>query len=222
MTSDTSVITGAEADSETNDDVEPRDGAVESEDRNRSARTAAVVARGRGLAQSSVSTKALAIALLVIALVVTSGVLAWRLHGEANELDALRTQASDRAHAEQVALDYAAGAAEMDFRDLASWRGRLTEGTSPELTNRLTQAATSMEQIIAPLQWSSIAEPITAKVRSDSNGTYSVDCFVNVITKNSQAPDGINSTATYRLTVDSVHDWVITDIAGIDSALAGK
>jgi Mce-associated membrane protein len=79
-----------------------------------------------------------------------------------------------------------------------------------------------MEQIITPLQWVSTSTPIAAKVRSESNGIYVVDCFVSVLTKNSQAPEGIQSTATYSLNIDSRNDWVITDVGGIESALSEK
>jgi Mce-associated membrane protein len=73
---------------------------------------------------------------------------------------------------------------------------RLPSSTTRELRERLDQAATSMEQIIVPLQWTSTAEPITAKAVSGPDGTYTVDCFVSVRTTNAQAPEGIVSTAT--------------------------
>ena len=167
----------------------------------------------------SVSLKALAVAAVIAALVLGLAVVGWQLHSKSVDLDRLHATAADSAHAEQVALDYATGAADMDFNDLGSWRTRLIAGTSPELTNRLTQAATSMEQIIVPLQWVATATPITAKVSSVDGDTYIVDCFVSVSTTNSQAPNGIQSTATYKLTIDGAHDWVITDIGGIDAAL---
>lgn len=158
---------------------------------------------------------------LVAVLVVALAVLGWQLRSTTDELDQLHDAAASRQQAERIALDYATGAAEMDFRDLSAWRTRLTAGTAPELSNRLTQAATSMEQIIAPLQWTSSAQPISAKAEPGPDGTYSVDCFVSVLTKNSQAPDGLQSTATYKMTVDSGNDWKITEISGIDSALDG-
>ncbi|MEN0135992.1 MAG: hypothetical protein AAGC80_12630 [Rhodococcus sp. (in: high G+C Gram-positive bacteria)] len=158
---------------------------------------------------------------LVAVLVVALAVLGWQLRSTTTELDQLHDAAASTQQAERIALDYATGAAEMDFRDLPAWRTRLTAGTSPELSNRLTQAATSMEQIIAPLQWTSTAQPISAKAEPGPDGTYSVDCFVSVLTKNSQAPDGLQSTATYKMTVDSGNDWKITEISGIDSALDG-
>jgi hypothetical protein len=221
MTSQTSVV-DAENDSEVQEPAETAAVADTADRTQRSSRMGALAARGREARESSIKVETLVVAVVVLALVVLVAVVGWQLHAKSNDLDAVHRQASDRANAERVALEYAMGAAEMDFHDLAAWRGRLTKGTTPELANRLGQAAMSMEQIISPLQWTSSSKPIAAKVRSEQNGAYSVDCFVNVITKNSQAPDGINSTATYRLTIDSNHNWVITDIAGIDSALAPK
>ncbi|MBO0852579.1 MAG: hypothetical protein J2P18_02280 [Nocardia sp.] len=170
----------------------------------------------------SISVKTLVTGVVVVAVVAAIAVLGWQLYSKSDEIDGLHRRDADSGHAESVALDYATGAAGMDFHDLPGWRAKLTKNTTPELSNRLTQAATSMEQIITPLQWTSSAKPIAAKVRSVSNGLYTVDCFVNVMTKNQQAPDGINSTATYNLTIDSNHNWVITNISGIDSALATK
>ena len=170
---------------------------------------------------TSISLKALAVAAVLAALVIGLSFSVWQLNSKTDELDQLHAQAANNAHAEQVALDYAVGAAGMNFQDLGPWRAELTAGTSPELTNRLTQAATSMEQIIVPLQWVATATPIVAKVSSDDNGVYTVDCFVSVSTTNSQAPNGIQSTATYKLTIDANNGWIITDIGGIDAALPG-
>ncbi|WP_156890426.1 hypothetical protein [Gordonia shandongensis] len=164
----------------------------------------------------------LTVGLIIVALAVALTISMWLLVGKSDELNAAAAARDADAKAEQVALDYAVGAAQMDFSKPAEWRGRLTKGTSKELTNRLTQAATSMEQIIAPLQWTSSATPITAVVRSDDDGTYVVDCFVNVVTKNTQAPEGVQSTATYSVTIDSDKDWTITDVGGIDAMLGEK
>ncbi|MCD2111631.1 hypothetical protein LQ384_11030 [Rhodococcus rhodochrous] len=153
-----------------------------------------------------------AIGVLLVAMLAVVG---WQWNDARNERDALLSDAAARAEAEQVALDYALGAAEMDFRDLGAWRSRLTSGTTPELTDRLDKAATSMEQIIVPLQWTSIAEPITAKAVSGPDGTFTVDCFVSVRTTNAQAPEGIVSTATYRLGMDNRDGWTITEISGV-------
>jgi Mce-associated membrane protein len=76
-----------------------------------------------------------------------------------------------------------------------------------------------MEQVLAPLQWKSTAKPLATKVRSDSGGVYTVDSFVSVMTKTMQAPDGLQSTATYSITIDSTNNWQISDVGGIDAAL---
>ncbi|MGW6727990.1 hypothetical protein ACWF9G_18990 [Nocardia sp. NPDC055029] len=179
-------------------------------------------ARGRSAGESAVKVKTLLVAALVAILLVAVGAMGWQAQSKANELDALQAESADRANAERIALDYAVAAADMDFKDMQGWQTRLTDGTSPELSNKLKQAAASMEQIIAPLQWTSKSEPIVARVRSVANDMYAVDCFVSVLTKNSQAPQGIQSTATYRLTIDKNRDWLITEVGGIESALSGK
>jgi len=180
------------------------------------------IRRGRGAGNSAITVRTLLVSTLLIALIAGLGVLGWMVNSKSDEVDQLNVRAADGAHAEQVALDYAVGAADMNFQDVSGWRGRLTKGTGPELSNKLSQAASSMDQIITPLQWVSTSTPIAAKVRSVTNGIFVVDCFVSVMTKNTQAPEGIQSTATYSLTIDSGHDWVITDVGGIDSALAPK
>ncbi|WP_245718422.1 hypothetical protein [Nocardia miyunensis] len=224
MNRSTSVRTDPE--SATDPDTESSSGTTESapvadESRRRSKALSAALRRGRRTGNSSIQLKTVVVGALVLALAVAVAVLGWQLSDKSDQIAAGRAEQAGTAHAEQVALDYATAAAEMNFQDLASWRSRLTKGTSPELSNRLTQAAGSMEQIITPLQWVSTAKPVAAKVRSDNNGIYSVDCFVSVLTKNSQAPEGIQSTATYQLTLDSHDNWTITDIGGIGNALDG-
>ncbi|OXR45152.1 hypothetical protein B7C42_03109 [Nocardia cerradoensis] len=185
-------------------------------------RSAGIAAQGRRAAESAVKVKTLAVGVIMVALVASVGVLGWQLHAKSGDISAMRGAEADRAHAERIALDYAVAAAQMDFKDLPGWQARLTKGTTPELTNKLKQAANSMDQIISPLQWTSTSTPIVAKVRSESDGKFAVDCFVSVMTKNTQAPQGIQSTATYRLTLDKNQNWVISDVGGIDSALAAK
>lgn len=158
----------------------------------------------------------------VIALILAVAFFGWRFAATSNELDQLESAGSDGTRAEQIALDYATGAAQMDYQDLGGWRARLVAGTSPELTTRLQTAGDSLEQIITPLQWSSTSSPVAAKVQSSENGIYVVDCFVRVNTKNTQVPDGVDSTATYRLSIDTSNNWAITDVSGLDAGLAGQ
>jgi Mce-associated membrane protein len=163
----------------------------------------------------SISLRSLVIAAVIAALVGAVGVLAWLYVGAQQKLDVQARQSENNTHAEKVALDYAVNAAEMNFADLNAWKVKLVAGTSPELKEKLTKAAQEMEQILVPLQWTSTARPLVAKVRSDTGGAYVVDCFVSVFTKTVQAPEPLQSTATYSITIDSNKDWQISDVGGV-------
>jgi hypothetical protein len=167
----------------------------------------------------SISLRGLIFAALVAALVIAVGVLGWLYLDVRGTLAANDRAAAARSHAEDIASDYAVNAADMDYQDFNGWKVKLVNGTSPELKDKLTKAADSMQQILAPLQWKSTARPLAAKVRSEAGGIYTVDAFVSVLTKTMQAPDGLQSTATYSITLDSKNNWQITDVGGIDAAV---
>lgn len=173
-------------------------------------------------ARVSISVRTLVIAAVICVAASAIGVLAWLYIGAQNKLSAEARATSNKKHAEEIAQDYAVHAAEMNFQDLNAWKVQLVKGTSPELKEKLTKAAGEMEQILTPLQWVSTARPLAAKVRSDVGGTYVVDSFVSVLTKTMQAPEGLQSTATYSLTIDSNKDWQISDVGGIAAALGQK
>lgn len=172
--------------------------------------------------QISVSLRNLVVIAMFIALVGAVGALGWLYVGAQRKLDAQSQQAANAAHAEKVALDYAVNAAQMNFQDLNAWKTKLVAGTTPELKDKLTQAATSMEQILVPLQWTSDARPLVAKVRSDTGGVYVVDSFVSVQTKTMQSPEPLQSTATYSITLDSTKGWQISDVGGIGAVVEQK
>jgi Mce-associated membrane protein len=170
----------------------------------------------------SVSLRTLLVSTLVTALLASLGIMTWLYLSEKTKLDGQARQAADNSHAERVALDYAVDAAKIDAKNLDTWKKNLVKGTTPELKEKLTSAAVSMEQILAPLQWNSTAIPLVAKVRTNTNGIYVVDTFVGVETKTVQAPDGLQSTATYGITIDSNHDWQITEVGGIGAVVGQK
>jgi Mce-associated membrane protein len=167
----------------------------------------------------SISVRGAALTLIFCLLAGCAGVFGWLYFGARSELSAQDRSASDRSHAEDIAADYAVNAAEMDYQNFNAWKVKLVNGTTPELKDKLTKAADSMQQILAPLQWNSTARPLAAKVRSEAGGIYVVDAFVSVLTKTMQAPDGLQSTATYSVTLDSKNNWQITDVGGIDAVL---
>lgn len=170
----------------------------------------------------SLSLRTLVVGVMVAALVGAVSVLAWLYIGAQHKLDAQARQAENVTHAERVALDYAVNAAEINSTDFNAWKVKLVAGTTPELNDKLTKAAQEMEQILIPLQWNSTAHPLAAKVRSDIGGVYVVDCFVSVFTKTVQAPDPLQSTATYSITIDSKNNWQISDVGGIGDVVGHK
>ncbi len=170
----------------------------------------------------SISVRALIGIAAVAAVAGAVGTLAWLYIGVRHELQAQVRQSENDSHAEKVALDYAVNAAEMDFKNLNAWKAKLVAGTTPELTAKLTDAAQQMEQIMVPLEWTSTARPLAAKVRSANGGLYAVDCFVSVLTKTVQSPAPLQSTATYSVTIDSNNDWQIRDVGGVDAVVEQK
>ena len=170
----------------------------------------------------SFTVRGLVVGAAIVVAVAAVAALAWLYVDARHQLSAQATQSSNIAHVEKIALDYAVSAATMDFKDLQSWHVKLVAGTSPELNKKLSEAGTSMEQVLVPLQWISTAQPLVAKVRSTAGGIYVVDSFVSVQTKTIQAPDALQSTATYSLTIDSNNNWQITDVGGVGSAMGAK
>ncbi|MCV7054924.1 hypothetical protein [Mycolicibacterium gilvum] len=172
--------------------------------------------------QLSVSLRGAVTSVVIVVLVGAIGVLSWLYVGARGQLDEEARQSENNVHAEKIALQYAGEAAAMNYQDLNAWKDRLVAGTSPELRDKLSEAATSMEQILVPLQWNSTAHPLAAKVRTVTDGAYVVDAFVSVLTKTAQSPEPLQSTATYSVTIDSNKDWQITDVGGVGDALAPK
>lgn len=172
--------------------------------------------------QLSISVRSLAIGLVIAVLVGAVAVLAWLYMGAQHTIDAQERRSQEYARAENVALDYAVNAAQINSQDLNPWKTKLVAGTGPELSEKLTKAGQEMEQILVPLQWNSTATPLASKVRSADAGVYVVDCFVSVLTKTVQGPEPLQSTATYSVTIDSNHDWQISDVGGIGSVMESK
>ncbi|WP_078293249.1 hypothetical protein [Mycobacterium sp. D16R24] len=169
--------------------------------------------------QMTFSLRTVVVAAVICLLAVAAGVLGWLYADAQGQLDTATRQAGYSEQAEGIAADYAVHAAEMDYQDFNAWKVKLVKGTSPELKEKLGKAADSMEQVLTPMQWKSTAKPLATKTRSNAGGVYVVDSFVSVLTKTMQTPEGLQSTATYSITIDSNNNWQITDVGGIDSAL---
>ncbi|MFX0573925.1 hypothetical protein [Nocardia nepalensis] len=159
---------------------------------------------------------------VIAALVIAVGVLAGLLWSARGDLADQKDQTAADKKAEQVATEYAVGAATVNYQDIPSWVAKLKANTVPQLANKFDATAPKLEQILVPLKWTSTATPITAKVMSDQGGIYKVDVFVNVSSTNAQSPEGAQTTVTYNVTLDKNTDWKITDVGGVDGALPLK
>ncbi|MEV6274151.1 hypothetical protein [Nocardia sp. NPDC051832] len=170
----------------------------------------------------SLPLSSLLLGALAVVAVVLAGVFGFLWLGAKGDLDEQNAQAADDRHAEQVATDYAVGAATVNYQDINAWVAKLKANTTPQLANKFDATAPKLEQILVPLKWTSTAAPITAKVISEDNGVYKVNVFVNVSSTNAQSPEGAQTTVTYNVTLDQKSDWKISDVGGVDGALPLK
>ena len=166
--------------------------------------------------------RALWVLLVVVAVVgvCVFAVVQWKAaEGARAEVASMRASGAEEGQARKVAADYAVGAARVDFRDFTGWMDRLTANTTPELAARLRGVQGQLEQFMVPLQWTSSSSPVAAVVKARNGDAFTVLSFVNVTTKSTQTPEGVESTATYTLTIDKAQGWQITDIASVGDAL---
>lgn len=168
--------------------------------------------------QVSTIVRGAVIGALAVAVVVFAA-LWWSARGDVDDRAARDAAA---ARAEQVATDYAVGAATVNYQDINGWVGKLKAGTTDQLAGKFDSTAPKLERILVPLKWTSTASPITAKVTSEQNGIYQVSVFVNVNSTNGQTPEGAQTTVSYSVTVDENSGWKITDVGGVDGALPMK
>ena len=171
--------------------------------------------------QIAISVRSLAVGAALIALAAATIVFALLWMGARSDVSDRDAKASNEKRAEQISLDYAVGAATTDYQKLDEWFATLKKGTTSELAAKFDATSGSLKQILAPLGWKSTAQPITSVTKSENDGVYKVDAFVNVSSTSSQAPNGATTTVTYSITIDSKHDWQITDVGGLQS-IVGK
>ncbi|AEF39614.1 hypothetical protein [Hoyosella subflava] len=155
----------------------------------------------------------------ILALIVVVAALSWLLWSAKADLRDLEARDADYQRAEEVAVEYATGASEVDYQDSDAWLTRLKANTSSQLANKFDATAPKLQEILIPLKWTSTGVPIAAKVSSESGGIYYVNVFLNVTSSSAQTPNGAQTTVTYNVTVDSNSDWAVTDVGGMDGAL---
>ncbi|GAA4400392.1 hypothetical protein [Tsukamurella soli] len=187
------------------------------------ARSAAVGARLSGGPSTVLTVLATVVAIAVIAVAILSSIMWWKKDGD---LSAIKNQMADDAKAEQVAGDYAVGAATFDYHDLGPWTAALTNGVSPELKTKLDATTSAMNQLLQPLQWVSKASELDAVVSSHNGPVYKVNVYVRVDGTNVQTPTGRTVNVVYNVTLNKDANWQITDVgspaAVTDNATAAQ
>ncbi|MEU1209591.1 hypothetical protein [Nocardia sp. NPDC005825] len=163
-----------------------------------------------------VSTLVTAVAAAVlIAALVTVTVLWQSARGDVRTHD---TRAADDQHAEQVASEYAMGAANLNYADFNAWTARLKANTTPALAGKFDATSSKLQEILVPLKWTSSPTLLSSQVINRDNGLYKVNVYLNVNSTNAQNPDGVLTTVYYTVNVDP-SDWKVTEVGGIDLPL---
>ncbi|WP_067701727.1 hypothetical protein [Nocardia jejuensis] len=156
-----------------------------------------------------------AAAVLLIAVVTTTSL--W-LSARGDVRDSEAAVADDK-HAEQVATDYAMGAANLNYADFNAWTARLKANTTPTLAGKFDATSSKLQEILVPLKWTSSPTLLSSQVITRDNGVYKVNVYLNVNSTNAQNPDGVLTTIYYTVNVDPKNDWKVTDVGGIDLPL---
>lgn len=157
-----------------------------------------------------------AAAVLLIGALVTVTLLWQSARGDLNDRNA---QAADDKHAEQVATDWATGAATINFADPNAWIAHLKTNATPELAKKWDAAGPKLTQFVDVLKWTSSPTVLSSQVMSRDGGSYKVNVYLNLNTTNAQNPDGVLTTIYYTVTVDPKNDWKVADAGGVDLRL---
>ncbi|MDF0530301.1 hypothetical protein P0W64_12510 [Tsukamurella sp. 8F] len=174
----------------------------------RPSRPAAKAATAGGSKSTVLTIVATVLTIAVLAALVLCAVM-WYVKG--SDLSKLKSQQADDAKAEQVASDYAQGAANIDYHDLTPWKNAVVKGVSDDMKKKYDAVFSPMEQLTTPLQWVSKGQSLDAVVNSRSGSIYKVTVYVRVSTTTIQNTNGQTSVVLYDITLDKDHNWQITD-----------
>lgn len=161
-------------------------------------------------------------AVLVVVLAVATGVAVFSALGYRDDYRDLQSQNASAQRAKDVASDYAVKAAEIDHRNFDPWFTALKTGVDDAMVKQFTDTEPVLRQLLGQLQWVSKGTLVGSDIKSQNDGKYVVQVFVDVQVTNVQSPGGVKTTALYPITVDKNKNWAITDISGGVAPLATK
>ncbi|WP_299575884.1 hypothetical protein [uncultured Williamsia sp.] len=161
-----------------------------------------------------------ALAALVVVLAVVAGVAVYFASSYRDDYTTLRDANSGAQRAQDVASDYAVKAALINYRDFDPWFAALRTNVDDKMRQQFTTSESVLRQLLGQLQWVSKGDLVGSDIKSQNNGVYVVQVFVDVQVTNVQSPGGVKTTALYPITVDKNKNWTITDISGGVAPLA--
>ncbi|MEU0543885.1 hypothetical protein ABZ319_28880 [Nocardia sp. NPDC005978] len=182
----------------------------------------AAPAPSEGVAKLAFSIMTAAAVLLAVGAVVL-GVL-WR--NSATDLDALRTDQSDREMAAQVAQDYTLRSLTYDYKNLPAFFSGVQTGTSDALRARYDEVHDTLAKIMTDAQVVATGQVAGTSVRAKDNDQYEVLVYATQRTSNIQQAEPVTKPNLLVVTVArSGGEWLVVDYgpkdAG-DKAGAGK
>lgn len=157
---------------------------------------------------------------LVVILAVVAGVAVYYASSYRSDYTTVRDANADAQRAEDVASDYAVKAALINYRDFDPWFAALRTNVDDKMRQQFTSSESVLRQLLGQLQWVSKGDLVGSDIKSQNNGVYVVQVFVDVQVTNVQSPGGVKTTALYPITVDKNKNWTITDISGGVAPLA--
>ncbi|MGZ8179019.1 hypothetical protein ACXVUM_13905 [Williamsia sp. SKLECPSW1] len=163
-----------------------------------------------------------ALAALVVILAVVTGVAVYYATDYHDDYTSLRDANADAQRAEDVASDYAVKAALINYRDFDPWFAALRTNVDDAMRRQFASSESVLRQLLGQLQWVSKGDLVGSDIKSQNDGVYVVQVFVDVQVTNVQSPGGVKTTALYPITVDKNKNWTITDISGGVAPLAGN
>lgn len=206
------------------DTTDPAEGTTDPSDSTtdrpqRTTRDGTAVARRRIM--HSTRVRRWAVAGVIVALLVATGVSLWQVRSLHTQLDDERAQNADAARAQQIATDYAVAAARIDYRNFDPWFASLRRGVNDRLANQFASSEPALRDLLGQLQWVSTGTLVGSDISAQHDGRYEVQVFVDVTTSNVQSPDGVKTTALYPITIEK-QGWRISDISGGVAPIPGK
>ncbi len=161
-------------------------------------------------------------AALIVVLAVVAGVAIYEAVDYRDDYRSLTTANADAQRAQDVASDYAVKAALIDYRNFDPWFASLKTGVNDTMSKQFAGSEPALRDLLGQLQWVSKGTLVGSDIKSQNDGKYVVQVFVEVQVTNVQSPAGVKTTALYPITVDKNNGYAITDISGGIAPLATK